>query len=91
MNLIQKLAKKVKNTIDEAILKCKFDIYIDKSILEYEKNILESKESIEAHIKHGNFDYAFSHYINILNYNKNIEKLRKFREYVLNEKYYDED
>lgn len=90
MNLIQKLAKKVKDTIDEALLKRKFNIFIDKETLECESMILDLKEEIESYIKQNNFDFAFSDYINLQNACRKKERLQKFREYVLNEKY-DED
>lgn len=90
MNLIQKLAKKVKDTIDEALLKRKFNIFIDKETLECESMILDLKEEIESYIKQNNFDFAFRNYIHLQDACRKKERLQKFREYVLNEKY-DED
>lgn len=91
MNLIQKLAKKVKNTIDEAILKRKLNIYVEREILDSEGDLIDTKESIENNIKDGIFHLAFMKFERIQELNKRIEDLKKFREYVLNEKYYDED
>lgn len=90
MNLIQKLAKKVKDTIDGALLKRKFNIFIDKETLECESIILDLKGKIESCIKHNNFDFAFDSYNHLQNAYRRKERLQKFREYVLNEKY-DED
>lgn len=91
MNLIQKLAKKVKDTIDETILKRKLNIYIEKEILDSEGDLIDMKESLEDNIKNGLFPFAFMKFKRIQELNERIEDLKKFREYVLNEKYYDED
>lgn len=91
MNLIQKLAKKVKNTIDEAILKRKLNIYVEREILDSEGDLIDIKESLEDNIKNGLSHFAFMKFERIQELNKRIEDLKKFREYVLNEKYYDED
>lgn len=90
MNLIQKLAKKVKDTIDEALLKHKLNIFVDKETLECESMILDLKEEIECYIEQNNFDSAFNNYNHLQNAYRRKERLQKFREYVLNEKY-DED
>ena len=91
MNLIQKLAKKVKDTIDETILKRKLNIYVEKEILNSEGDLIDMKESLEDHIKNCLFHFAFMKFKRIQELNERIEDLKKFREYVLNEKYYDED
>lgn len=91
MNLIQKIAKKVKDTIDETILKRKFNIYIEKEILDSEGDLIDMKESLEDNIKNSLFHFAFMKFKRIQELNERIEDLKKFREYVLNEKYYDED
>lgn len=91
MNLIQKLAKKVKDTIDEAILKRKLNIYVEREILDSEGDLIDTKESIENNIKDSIFHLAFMEFERIQELNKRIEDLKKFRKYVLNEKYYDED
>lgn len=91
MNLIQKLVKKIKDTIDETILKRKLNIYVEKEILDSEGNLINIKESLEDNIKNGLFNFAFMKFKRIQELNEHIEDLKKFREYVLNEKYYDED
>lgn len=91
MNLIQKLTKKVKDTIDEAVLKRKLNIYVEREILNSEEDLIDTKESIENNIKDGLFQFAFMRFERIRELNKRIEDLKKFREYVLDEKYYDED
>lgn len=91
MNLIQKLAKKVKDTINETILKRKLNIYVEKEILDSEGDLIDMKESLEDNIKNGLLHFAFMKFKRIQELNERIEDLKKFREYVLNEKYYDED
>lgn len=85
MNLIQKVAKKAKDFIDEKILSRKFDLYIKAKRIEIEQCIIETEQNIEVHLKRECFETAYSNFCTMNRFKESLGRLDEFEKYVKEE------
>ena len=84
MNLLQKVYNTIKEKIEFAFFKRKFDSWYEVKDIENTEYIKNAKDYIFKKLAEEDFNAAFWKYCTLQDTLKNIEQLKSFKQYVLN-------
>ena len=84
MNLLQKVYNTIKEKIEFAFLKRKFNNWYESKDIEYIDRINDINNRIFKKLSEEYFDDAFWSYTQLQNALNNVELLKSFKQYVLN-------
>lgn len=84
MNLLQKVYNTIKEKIEFAFFKRKFDSWYEVKDIENTEYIKSAKDYIFKKLAEENFNDAFWKYRTLQDTLENTERLKSFKQYVLN-------
>lgn len=84
MNLLQKVYNTIKEKIEFAFFKRKFDSWYEVKDIENIEYIKKAKDYIFKKLAEEDFNAAFWKYCQLQETLKDIERLKSFKQYVLN-------
>ena len=84
MNLLQKVYNTIKEKIEFAFFKRKFDSWYEVKDIENTEYIKSAKDGIFKMLAEGDFDAAFWRYCALQDALENTKQLKSFKQYVLN-------
>lgn len=86
MNLLQKIYSKLEKKVNEALMMRKFNAFIESKLVEKEENKEEQINIIKSKLETGDFDNACRRFIWYLEFDREIEYIKAFKDFVLSEK-----
>lgn len=86
MNLLQKIYSKLEKKVNEVLMTRKFNAFIESKLVEKEEDKEEQMNIIKSKLETGNFDDACRHFIWYLEFDREIEHIKAFKDFVLSEK-----
>lgn len=84
MNLLQKVYNTIKEKIEFAFLKRKFNSWYESKDIAYIEHINDINNRIFKRLSEENFEEAFWNYMQLQTALTNVESLKSFKQYVLN-------
>lgn len=86
MNLLQKIYSKLEKKVNEVLMTRKFNAFIESELVEKEEKKEKWLDLMKSSLETGHFGDAFIYYSFYLDVNKDIERLKAFKDFVLSEK-----
>ena len=86
MNLLQKIYSKLEKKVNEVLMTRKFNAFIESELVEREEKKEKHLDLMKSRLETGHFRDAFIYYSFYLDVNKDIERLKAFKDFVLSEK-----
>jgi hypothetical protein len=86
MNLLQKIYSKLEKKVNEVLMTRKFNAFIESELVEREEKKEKHLDLMKSSLETGHFSDAFIYYSSYLDVNKDIERLKAFKDFVLSEK-----
>lgn len=86
MNLLQKIYSKLEKKVNEVLMTRKFNAFIESELVEREEEKEKHLDLMKSRLETGHFSDAFIYYSFYLVVNKDIERLKAFKDFVLSEK-----
>lgn len=86
MNLLQKIYSKLEKKVNEVLMTRKFKAFIESELVEREEKKEKHLGLMKSRLETGHLNDAFISYSFYLDVNKDIERLKAFKDFVLSEK-----
>lgn len=86
MNLLQKIYSKLEKKVNEVLMTRKFNAFIESELVEREEQKEKHLDVMKSRLETGHFSDAFIYYSFYLDVNKDIERFKAFKDFVLSEK-----
>ena len=86
MNLLQKIYSKLEKKVNEALMMRKFNAFIESELVEREEKKEKHLDIMKSRLETGDFDDACRRFIWYLEFDREIEHIKAFKDFVLSEK-----